>query len=111
MPSLNVQALGQSMITQAATIGKDQWDIIREAATIELQGLAQRLVAITNAFLGGQITKSMAKRHLRTARSQVIATIAMLTSMVEAAAEKIINAVLTVVRDAVNTAIGFTLIV
>ena len=109
--ALDVEALGTSMLTEAAKIAKGEWAGIRQAATIEIQGLAQRLVAITNAFLAREITKDMAVRHLRAARFHVIATIAMLTSMLEAAAEKIINGVLTVVRDTVNSAIGFKLIV
>ena len=108
--ALNFDQLGASMLAEAARVAKDQWAVIRQAATIEIQGLAQRLVSITNAFLAQEITQTMAQRHLRTARNHVVAVIAMLTSMVEAAAEKIINATLTVVRDAVNTAIGFTLI-
>ena len=109
--SLDLEALSQSMLSEASGIAKDAWTNIRQAATVEIRGLAQRLVSLTNAFLLGEITRTMAKRHLRQARLHVIATIAMLTSMVEAAVEKIINAALTAIRNVVNTAIGFTLVV
>lgn len=109
--SLDLEAISQSMLSEAAGTAKEAWVNIRQAATVEIQGLAQRLVSLTSAFLAGEITQTMAKRHLRQARLHVVATIAMLTSMVEAAVEKIINAALTVIRDVVNTAIGFKLIV
>lgn len=107
---LNVNQLASTMLSGAATTAGNAWSQIQSAAVVEIRGLAQRLAAIAAAFVSGQITKDMARRHLRTARFHVIATIAMLTSVVEAAVERIINAALTAVRDAVNTAIGFTLV-
>ena len=108
--ALEVPALGTAMIAEAARVAKGGWQKIKEAATIELRGLAQRIALIVDSFRSGNITQSIAKRHLRTARFHVAATIAMLTSMLEAAAEKVVNAAIAVVRDAVNSAIGFALV-
>lgn len=98
------------MLAGAAQIASNQWQDISNAALVEFRALAQRLVLIVQLHARGEITVAMARRHLRTARFHVIATIAMLTVMVEATAERVVNAALTAVRDVINTAAGFALI-
>jgi hypothetical protein len=108
--SLDVAGLVDQMTAQAAATAGASWSAIQQAATTELQGLAQRLVLLTQGYQNGEVTKDMVQSHLKTMRYHVIATIAMLTVMVEATIEKIINSALTAVRDAINQAIGFKLI-
>ena len=107
---LNVSELTSSMIAEASAVAGTGWKEVKQAAIVEFQGLAERLVAITRAYVEQEMTKAMVKRHLSTMRYHVIATIAMLTVLVEATVEKMVNKALTIVRDAINQAIGFALI-
>jgi hypothetical protein len=108
--ALNAQDIGGKIITQASAIAADRWKDIADAATIELKGLAQRLVLIVEGVGTGQLSRDSAIRHFAAAKFHVIAVVAMLTVMIEAAIERIVNGALTVVRDAINAAAGFALI-
>jgi hypothetical protein len=107
---LNASDLGSKMIAEASAVAGAGWKDIKQAAMVEFQGLAQRLVTLTRAYIDKEMTQSMVKRHLRTMRYHVVATIAMLTVLLEATIEKMVNKALTVIRDAVNETIGFALI-
>lgn len=109
--ALDVGKIGSQIVAQAANIAGTDWKAIAAAATVELKGLAQRIGLIIEAHASGEISQVRAKKHLRTARFHVIATIAMLTVMVEATVEKIVNGALKIVKDAVNQAAGFALLV
>jgi hypothetical protein len=98
-------------VSEARKAAGDGWQAIVGAATIELRGLAQRLVLIVEGAATGQLSRDSAARHFAAARFHVIATIAMLTVMIEATVERVINAALAAIKQAVNTAIGFPLIV
>jgi hypothetical protein len=108
--SLNGAQIGKKIVAQAAKIAGSEWGNIEQTARVELQGLAQRLVLIVEACASGEMTRQMAKRHFRTAKFHVVAIMAMLTMLVEAAIEKIVNGALAVIRTVVNDAIGFVLI-
>jgi hypothetical protein len=108
--ALDVNDIGTKIVAQASKIAANRWKDISGTATVELQGLAQRLVLIAVGVATGQLSRDSAARHFATARFHVIAVIAALTVMLEAAVEQIVNGALTVVRDAINTAAGFALI-
>jgi hypothetical protein len=108
--ALDLAAMETKMIAAAATTAGDQWTKIQSAATLEIRSLARTIVLISQAFLAGDISQSSAKRHLRAAREHMVATVAMLTTMVQAGVEKILRAVIAVVKESVNKAVGFVLL-
>lgn len=108
--ALDVQAVGSQIVARAAQIAGKDWEGIATAATIELRGLAQRIALIIEAYGNGELSTDGATRHLRAARSHVIATLAMLTMMTEAMAEQIVNGALAIVKEAINSAAGFSLL-
>jgi len=108
--SLDSDEIFNQITQKAAHIAGNAWNEMRQAATVEFEGLARRIVMLVEGFLNDEITKSMAQGHLANMRYHVIATIAMLTMMTQGAVERIVNGALTVVRDAINKAAGFALI-
>ena len=109
--ALDVGDIGSKIVTQAAQIAGSSWKSMATAATVELRGLAQRIALIIEAFANGELSQARAKQHLKTARFHVVATIAMLTVMTEAAIEKIVKGALAIVKDSVNKAAGFALLI
>ena len=108
--ALNANKVAEQILSGAVQTAGTAWSKISASATIELRGLAQRIVLIVKGLSDGEISKTMAQRHLQTARFHVVATLAMLTTLVEATVEKIVNGALAVVRDIINKAAGFALI-
>ncbi|RWE00470.1 hypothetical protein [Mesorhizobium sp.] len=109
--ALDVGVIGSQIVAQAAQVAGDGWKAMATAATVELRGLAQRIVLIVEAYADGELSQARAKQHLRTARFHVIATIAMMTVMTDAVIEKIVNGALAIVKDSVNNAAGFALLI
>lgn len=108
--ALDPQKLAQDMLAGAAATAQGAWTQIQQSATIELQSLAHTLALIVEGTLAGDLSQDMAARHFQTARFHVIATIAMLTELVQAAVEKIVNGALAAIKSAVNSAAGFALL-
>ncbi|MDA4845833.1 hypothetical protein [Hoeflea poritis] len=107
---MNPNQLASQMISEASQVAINSWNAIKSTAVTEFRGLSQRIVMIARLYAQGEISKAGARRHFKAARYHVIAILAMLTALVEAAAAKIVNAALKVIADAVNAAIGFKLV-
>jgi len=101
----------KNMLAAAAKAAGSAWADIKTVATHEFEVLAQRIFAIDSAISSGQMSQTVAKSLFNTARSQLVAVLAMLSTMMAAAANKIVSAALDVVKGAINTAIGFKLII
>lgn len=110
LSQLNPDVIVPRMIGQARDVAGPLWAEIRTAAQHEFKVLGDRISAIGKAVHAGEMSKSSARILLRMARRNLIATLAMLTTMIDAAVQKMVNAVLAEIKDHINTAIGFTLI-
>lgn len=108
--SLDAGEISKQISQKAAHIAGNAWNEMRQAATVEFEGLARRIVMLVEGYRNDEITKNMAQGHLANMRYHVVATIAMLTMMTQGTVEKIVNGALTVVRDAINKAAGFALL-
>ncbi len=108
--ALNVAQLGAQMVGAAKAEAGPRWNSIKAAVTIEMQGLARRLAAITRAHVAGVYSQALVNRHLKLALEHVKAMLAMIESMVQALLQAMVNAALNAVKTAVNTAIGFVLL-
>jgi hypothetical protein len=110
MPNLNIGQLFNSILTAGRNAAGAGWTKIVSVATHEFQVIAHRIVQIGQALASGQSTKADAKDLMKLARNHVVATIATLTTLVLGTVQKIVNAALSAVSAAVNTAVGFTLL-
>jgi hypothetical protein len=108
--SLNVSELAGRMLGAAQEALSAKWPEIKDYAEGETQKLAQSLVTIEKLHLSGQITEEQARLHLdiqKNASRTVLLTVEGLGLL---AVEQAINAALRVVKDTVNTALGFVLV-
>lgn len=86
------------------------WEEAKEFSINTCWSLASQLALVGRAFVAGEFTKAELMKYLETIRLQFIATLAAAIMKVEGLAERMVNAALTAVRDAINSALGFKLI-
>lgn len=108
---MNPENLASNMISAASAAAGSAWQSIQQVAVHEFQVLASRITSIGTALGSGQMKPATATILFRTARSQIISVLALLSTMVAAAAQKVVKAALNVVKSTVNAAVGFALIV
>jgi hypothetical protein len=108
--AIDVSDLSQKMVRAAANSLKGKWPSVKDFAEAEFKHLAETLALIIRLKAEGKITEDQAKLHLdiqkNTTRMVLLTAEGLALLPVEAA----INAALKVVRDAINSAIGFALI-
>jgi Asp-tRNA(Asn)/Glu-tRNA(Gln) amidotransferase B subunit len=110
LDDLETDVLVPRMISKASDIAGPLWEEIRTTATHEFKVLASRIREIGSAVRDGELSQTSARILLRMARRNLIATLAMLTIMIDAAVQKLVNGVLSDLKDHVNTAMGFSLL-
>jgi hypothetical protein len=110
MPQLNIEDLLKKMLEAAKGSLTKDWQKISGVATSSLKALAQNLVDIEEMKLDGTITQEKAALMIDMQKNTI--KIVMLTEkgLGLLAVEAAINAVIGVVKDTVNTAIGWTLL-
>jgi hypothetical protein len=109
--SLNVSELAAQMLGAAQEVLSGKWPEIKDYAESETKKLAQSLATIEKLHVTGQISDEQAGLHLdiqKNASRTVLLTLEGLSLLV---VEQAINAALRVVKDTVNTALGFALII
>lgn len=108
--NIDVQQITAGMLGAAKSVVSDKWPITQKYFESETQIFAQRLAGIAVMYAAGDISESRAKMHLqfqKEAWETVLLTVAGLNQLM---IEQALNAALDVIRDTVNTAIGFALI-
>jgi hypothetical protein len=111
MSSFDVAALAETMRLKAAATAAAGWQDIRETAEHEFRVLARRIDEIAGAVEQGQITKpETAIRLFAMAKNHLVATLALLNTLVLMTAQKIVDAAVAAIRETVNSKIGFALI-
>jgi hypothetical protein len=110
MPNIMIQDVITSMIGAAKGAFGRKWPGIKNFAEAEFEKLARTLVQIETLKSSGQISEAEASVLLEmqknTARAVMLSLEGMSLMLVEAA----INAALAVVKDTINTALGFALL-
>ena len=108
--AIDVSDLSRKMVRAAADSLKGKWPSVKDFAEAEFTHLAETLALIIRLKAEGKVTEEQAKLHLdiqkNTTRMVLLTAEGLSLLIVEAA----INAALKVVRDAINSAIGFALI-
>ncbi len=108
--ALNPASIGNDMLKAAVTTAGDQWNMIKSVATIQIKNLARHLTDIARGVADGSLEAIDGKQLTAMAKNNAIAAIAMLTELVAAAIQKIINAALSAVKQAINAAAGIALL-
>lgn len=108
--SLNASQLGKDMLGAFKSAFAEKWPAIREYGEAEAKKLAQTLVMIEALKAAGKINEEQAALHLEIQRNATRMVFLALEGLGILAAEAAINAALAVVKEAVNTAIGFALL-
>ena len=108
--ALSVSNLFPPMFAAAKGVAGSGWEEIRATVKIEFKAVAKRMKEIGKAFAQGEINKTTAKMLMKMVRNNVVAAIALVTNQILITAERIVNAALRVIKDVVNTAIGFAIL-
>ena len=108
--AIDASDVSRKMVQAAADSLKGKWPVVKDFAEAEFKKLAETLALIVRLKAEGKITEDQAKLHLdiqkNTTRMVLLTAEGLSLLIVETA----INAALKVVRDTINTAIGFALI-
>ncbi len=110
MPALDVNDLVQKMLGAGGSAFKEHWPAVQRFASVELQKIATQLADIERGVLAGDYSREVADALYRMQKIASANVFLAMSGMTLLAVEAAINAVLGVIRDTVNTAIGFVLI-
>jgi hypothetical protein len=110
MAQFDVQAVLKSMAAAAEGVLQKKWPEVRSFATTEFQKIAQTVVSIGEGVAAGTITEEQAPILLDMQKNASRAVLAALEGMSLIAAEQAVNAAINAVKDAINTFVGFPLV-
>lgn len=108
--TLNASELGKEMLAAFSGSLKNKWPDIKDYAKTESKKLAETLVMIEKLHLAGSINDEQAKLHLDIQKNSTRIVFLALEGLGLLAVEGALNAALDIVKNAVNTALDFTLI-
>jgi hypothetical protein len=106
--ALQVQSLFQSMVGAGEGLGTEVWGKMRSFAVPELHKIAVQIVAIAENI--GDYTPAGAKALMDMQVKASLGVIAAMTELTLLAIQQAINAILSAVRNLVNTALPFPLL-
>lgn len=108
--SLNASLLGKDILTAFQSTFTSKWPDIKDYAEAEARKMAQTLVMIESLKISGKINEEQAALHLEIQRNATRMVLLTLEGLGILAVEAAINAALSVVKESVNTAVGFALL-
>jgi hypothetical protein len=108
--AIDIPALLPAMLTAARDVSAKQWPEMREFAETEFRKLGESLAMIERLVVTGKITEEQARLHLEIQKAAMRTVLLTIEGLGILAVERAINAALDVVRDTVNTALGFALV-
>lgn len=110
MANIDVQQILTSMLGAAQGVFGEKWPDIKDYAETEFEKLAKTLVLIETLKLKNQISEGEASVLLEMQKNTARAVMLTLQGMSLLLVEQAVNAALAIVRDTVNTTLGFTLL-
>jgi alanine dehydrogenase len=108
--ALDVASLAEEMLQASKTVFKGKWSKVKDYAESEFKKLAETLVLIEKLRISGQIGKAEAALQLQIQKNATRTVLLTLKGLGLLTVEEAINAALSVVKKAVNTAVGFRLV-
>jgi hypothetical protein len=110
MATLDVNRLLEEMLAAAKTSFADQWPTAKDLSISSLKKLAVSFVEIEKMKLNGTITDEQARLLLSMDKNTFRIVLLSIEGLGLLAVENALNAALNIVRDTVNTAVGFVLL-
>ncbi len=108
--ALSASKLGKEILVAFRGSLTEKWPDIKEYGEAEAKKLAQALVMIEALKVSGKINEEQATLHLEIQKNACRTVLLTIEGLGILAVEAAINAALVVVKDAVNTALGFALL-
>ena len=108
--ALDLIELATNMASAAKEVLTESWDDIQPLAEANFFLLAEGITNIEEKILLGDISEEKAKKLLRMKKNTLEIALLTIEGLSLIAVEQTINAALNVVKDAVNSALNFTLI-
>jgi hypothetical protein len=110
MAKIDVETLVKRMAGAARGVLKKKWPKARDYAQNEFQKISQSIAFIERQHLAGKMTDEQARLHLEIQKNTARMVLLTLEGLGILTVESALNAALQVVRDTVNSALGFALI-
>lgn len=110
MASINLHELLPQMLSAASGVLKKQWPEIKDYVESEFKKIGESILFIETQRAQGKMTERQAQLHLELQKQATRSVLLSAEGMGLLATEAAINAALNVVKDAVNTALKFTLL-
>lgn len=110
MANIDVQKIVAGMVGAASGVFGKKWPVIKDFAEPEFEKLAKTFAQIEVLKLGGRINEAEASVLFEMQKNTARAVMITLEGMSLLLVEQAINAALAVVKDAINTALGFVLL-
>ncbi|MCK9372617.1 MAG: hypothetical protein M0P91_05425 [Sulfuricurvum sp.] len=110
MTNIDIQQVFTSMVEAASGVFDKKWPGIKDYAEAEFKKLAITFAQIETLKLSGQISEAEASVLLEMQKNTTRAVMLALEGMSLLLVEEAINAALAVVKDSINTVLGFALI-
>ena len=108
--ALDLTELATNMASAAKEVLTESWDEIQPLAEANIFLLAEGITNIEEKILLGDISEEKAKKLLRMKKNTLEIALLTIEGLSFIAVEQAINAALNIVKDAVNSALNFTLI-
>lgn len=108
--SLSASQLGKDILAALRGTLTEKWPDIKEYGEAEAKKMAQSLVMIEALKISGKINEEQAALHLEIQKNASRTVLLTIEGLGVLAVEAALNAALNVVKDAVNTAMGFALL-
>lgn len=110
MPQIDVEKLVKQMMSAALGVLKKKGPAVGKYAAVEFRKLGETLMNIQKMKRAGEIDKEEARILIEIQKNAMRSVMLTVEGLGVIAVEQAINAALRVVRDAVNSAIGWKLI-
>ena len=108
--SLDIESIGKQIIEAAQGVVNEKWPSTRKYFEAESKAYAARLATIVQLRRDGVITEERARQHITFQNNSWETVLLAVEGLTQLLIEEALNAAIKVIRDAVNTAIGFALL-
>ncbi len=105
MSTLDYNALAQDMLSAIKDVAVDNFDDIKELAEDELEDFAKRTAILSQKVLEGKINQEQAQAILRIRRNAVETVLLSIAGISVLTAQEALNAAISVLKQALSTAI------
>ncbi len=110
MATLQLDVLLKAMLEQGKLSFKQKWPGIQDLATSSFKRLAQTIIDIEKMKFNGTINEEQANLMMSMEKNTFKIVLLSVEGLGILAVEAALNAALKVLRDSVNTAVGFVLL-